>query len=464
MDWQNVTYLDLFSGVGGFTHGFLNAGMKFKRHYFSEIDKHSIAVYKYHFHEAEAVGDIASFSGDGIERPNLITFGFPCQDLSIAGKQAGLAGSRSGLFFQALRLIERFHPEVFIFENVAGLLSSNEGQDFEIVLRAIADLGIYECEWQLVNTRWVLPQNRERVYFVGHLAGRSKPRVFPFRENDREFIRPQGKERFDGERIRGEVSSTISARYYKDGSECLLIEPTHKHGDNREYEDCAPTIQARYGTGGDNVPYVMQINPSTESHGQQPYQQNRVYDAEGISPALHSLSEKMNISVRPILTPDREEKRQNGRRVKEDGEPAFTWNTQDRHGVVIIQKSQDYREDGTLREFNDCPTIRANMGDNAPMLVSNAVTPDAYLARGERDRDENGKAILTSMHHRRIRRLTEIECERLQGFPDNWTEYGNYDGVIKKVAKTQRYKQMGNAVTTLWPKLIAQRLMNGQHS
>ena len=122
-----------------------------------------------------------------------------------------------------------------------------------------------------------------------------------------------------------------------------------------------------------------------ESGGQQPYQQNRVYDDSGIAPALHSLCEKMNIA--------------------------------------------------------------------------NTVTPDAYLAKGERNRDENGKAVLTSMHDRRIRRLTEIECERLQGFPDNWTQWGDYDGVVKKVARTQRYKMLGNAVTTAVVREIGKRLL-----
>lgn len=416
MNWQDIVYHDYFAGVGGFAYGFLQAGIRFREHYFSEIDKHSIAVYKHHFHEAKEVGDITAFSGDGATRPNLLTFGFPCQDLSIAGRRKGIVGERSGLFFHAVRLIEKYLPEVFIFENVAGLLSSNEGQDFEIVLKTIADIGLYDCEWQLVNTRWVLPQNRERIYFVGHLRGTGGFRVFPFRKNDRVFTAQQSE--------RNGALPCITATEYK--------------------------------------------GPSKQR--------------------------STNLVVQPFLTPDRLKKRQNGRRIIDDGEPAFTLTGLDRHGIMITDEQDLFFSDsGKQRKWEEniilpplmantgtgygnviyqvgrgqnkggekpiSPTITSNNFANNNLLVANTVTPEGYLNTGERKRDENGKSVLTSQHERRIRRLTEVECERLQGFPDGWTEFGNYDGTVKKVSKTQRYKMMGNAVTTLWPLLIAQRLM-----
>ena len=189
MGKKEIIYLDLFSGIGGFAKGLQDAGLNIKKHYFSEIDNHAIAVYKNNFKTAEYAGDVKLISRRTItERPNIITFGFPCQDLSVAGKGKGLSGERSGLFFEAIRIVKEFKPEVFIFENVKGLLSSNEGKDFELVLRTIADLGIYECEWQLLNTSWFLPQNRERIYFIGHLGERGGRKVFPIttgsRKND----------------------------------------------------------------------------------------------------------------------------------------------------------------------------------------------------------------------------------------------------------------------------------------
>jgi len=193
-----MNYLDLFSGIGGFALGIQQAGVKVDKHYFSEIDKYATTIYKKHFPDAVELGDITRITGEGLPRINLITFGFPCQDLSIAGKRAGLGGARSGLFFEATRLIRKLQPSVFVFENVKGLLTSNEGKDFEIVLREIADIGLYECEWQLLNTSWFLPQNRERIYFIGHFGEGSGQKVFPIGEVNQEVTgiqREAAKER-----------------------------------------------------------------------------------------------------------------------------------------------------------------------------------------------------------------------------------------------------------------------------
>jgi DNA (cytosine-5)-methyltransferase 1 len=202
-----INYIDLFSGFGGFAKGFLDAEFTFRNHYYSEIDENAKANYRYQFPKAIDIGPVEfvrpSFFKDHI---NLITYGFPCQDLSVAGKQVGLDGCRSGLFFQAVQLIKALAPDIFIFENVKGLLSSSDGKDFERCLREIANLGIYECEWQLVNTLWLLPQNRERVFFIGHASGRSRPKVFPITEDEAEFARPQKEAQGARPRLRGNLS------------------------------------------------------------------------------------------------------------------------------------------------------------------------------------------------------------------------------------------------------------------
>lgn len=180
-----IVFIDLFSGIGGFAEGFRRAGLTFKYHAFSEVDKNAISIYRKHFPEAKELGDVRTirdFSAIRNQRggaPLVVTFGFPCQDLSVAGKRRGLEGSRSGLFFEAMRVIRELQPDVFIFENVKGLLSSNKGQDFVRCLQEIADLGNYDGQWQLVNTSWVLPQNRERIYFIGTLRGQTRCQVFP---------------------------------------------------------------------------------------------------------------------------------------------------------------------------------------------------------------------------------------------------------------------------------------------
>ena len=270
--------IDLFSGIGGFSLGFQRAGYQFTEHYFSEIDKHAIANYKYNFPHAKYIGDITTLHGGDFTDIDIITFGSPCQDFSLAGRREGLKGAKSSLIEYAIALITHIRPGIFIWENVKGAFSSNAGADFWAILQAFANIGGYRLEFQLLNTSWLLPQNRERIYLIGHLTGRSIPGVFPF----------------------GEIAKDSSKKT------------------------------------------------------------RNIYDYS-----------------RTIL-------------------------------------------------------------------------------RGYKNSTSTGSFIKTKDN--KIRYLTEIECERLQGFPENWTQYGDYNGTIKPIAKTQRYKLIGNAVTVDIVESIAKRL------
>ena len=359
--------IDLFSGIGGFSLGFQRAGYQFTEHYFSEIDKSAIANYKKNFPNAKYIGDITSVHGGDFTGIDIITFGSPCQDFSLAGRREGLKGNKSSLIKKAIALIADIRPSVFIWENVKGAFSSNAGADFWAILQAFANIGGYRLEWQLLNTSWLLPQNRERIYLIGHLAGRSVPRVFPIGEND--FV-PTTKSKSQSQT---QISGTIKANGNMNQDDTYIIPKK------------AGTLTGGGKSGGLHSDMtVIQINPSTESNGRQPYQQNRVYDERGVSPAL----------------------------------------TRNNSDFIIKQRSRGKNKGADL---TICPTISSNAFQENNLLGG-------------------------------IRRLTEIECERLQGFPDNWTQYGNYDGTIKPIAKTQRYKLIGNAVTVDIVELIAKRL------
>ena len=176
-----MNHLDLFSGIGGFSLGLQQAGIEPNWIGYSDIDKYANKVFKRRFPNAKELGSITNLQPKDLPEIDLITFGFPCQDLSIAGKRGGLKANRSSLFFEAIKFIRIKKPKYFIFENVKGIFSSNKGQDFDIILRSIADIG-YDGEWQLCNTRWFLPQNRERIYLIGHIRGECRPKVFPLGE------------------------------------------------------------------------------------------------------------------------------------------------------------------------------------------------------------------------------------------------------------------------------------------
>ena len=172
-----MNLLDLFSGIGGFHLGLERAG--FKINSFNSEIKLANQVYKNNFKNSTYVGSVADVRGSDLPRINAITFGSPCQDFSLAGKQKGMGGERSSLILEAIRLVKECRPDFFIWENVKGTFSSNSGEDFAAILQAFTNIGGYRLEWQLLNTKWFLPQNRERVYLVGYTSNKSGGQIFP---------------------------------------------------------------------------------------------------------------------------------------------------------------------------------------------------------------------------------------------------------------------------------------------
>ena len=166
-----LTGVSLFAGVGGFDLAMQRNGVKVVASV--EIDSKCNEVLARHFPDATQFTDVTTVKGsDLIEagfNPSrgIITGGFPCQDLSVAGKRAGLAGERSGLFWEIARLVEETQTEYFVIENVPGLLSSNKGKDFGVVIGTMADLG-YSLSWRVLDAQhFGVPQRRRRVFVVG---------------------------------------------------------------------------------------------------------------------------------------------------------------------------------------------------------------------------------------------------------------------------------------------------------
>jgi DNA (cytosine-5)-methyltransferase 1 len=400
---REISLLDLFSGTGGFARGLLASGFIIKNHQFSEIDKYSIANYQYNFRNAKNIGDITKINTKKIEHPNIICFGSPCQDISIAGKRKGLKGKRSNLFFEAIRIIRECRPDVFIFENVKGLFSSNQGKDFEVILQSFADLGLYDIQWQLLNTSWFLPQNRERVYFVGYLRNSSRPQIFPI-----------------GESTQG--SNAISQKKSKG-------------------ENISPTIDTKVGESTHRSPYVLHWKGSSTRWK---------YDQMQTSPALNTQQDwiRQPLIANGVAYRTRNYKGQGGKIEMRKDKIANQLTTAQKDSMVMFHVPE-----ATKKGY-----ASATEGDSINLSFLEANKRRGRVGKGIANTIDTGVQQYT-LGKGSLRRLTPIECERLQGFPDEWTRWGIVDGEKKEISDAQRYKMLGNAVSVPVVAEIAKRMI-----
>lgn len=276
-----MTFLDLFAGIGGFRRGMELAGHecvgfcewdKFatasytsmhliteeQRRYLETLDfkKRQKEILKEEYRNGEwYADDIRSVRAADIPRADCWCFGFPCQDISVAGKQKGFNGNRSSLFFTVTRLLraveEESRPKYLFIENVKNLLSVNRGYDFARLLVELDEIG-YDAEWQVLNSKdFGVPQNRERVFVIGHLRGRGRREVFPLAEehglSDTEWIEA------------GTCLSALTAIDYKGPSQQRLNLV---------------------------IPNVQQIGNCMPSGSRDNPNQGRVYDIDGLAPTL----------------------------------------------------------------------------------------------------------------------------------------------------------------------------------
>lgn len=466
-----MKFIDLFAGIGGFRRGMELAGHECVG--FCEFDKFATASYtsmhlltleqrerlnkmplkqrqkeilKEEYRNGEwYANDIRRVYAGDIPRADCWCFGFPCQDISVAGKQLGFQGNRSSLFFRVMYLIgqleEENRPTYLFVENVKNLLSVNGGWDFARLLIEMEQRG-YDAEWQVLNSKdFGVPQNRERCFIIGHLRGRSTAKVFPV-------------ERTDGE------------------NSIQIID--HKDGYRKNTQVFAPdgiteTLDTGQGGGrGHHVAlpcFIDLCNSGTETTSIARCLQARYQKGCGTYKAQNS-----GIAI-PVLTPDRAEKRQNGRRFKEDGEPMFTLTGQDRHGVAIepigVIDSQGIKvAEATKQGYSECrvgidsvnlsvpgsKTRRGRVGRDVANTLDTSCNQGIFVQVSE---ELTVYAVWYEKYqcYIAIRRLTPKECFRLQGWTDDYfkkAEFVNSD--------SQLYKQAGNGVTVNVIRAIAEKL------
>tara|TARA_R110002020_G_scaffold164988_1_gene352187 strand:+ start:14547 stop:15893 length:1347 start_codon:yes stop_codon:yes gene_type:complete len=432
---KKLNILDLFSGIGGFKLGFEEAGYDCHS-YFSEVDKHAIAIYKHNFKNSTYVGSVTDVRREQLPKIDVITFGSPCQDFSLAGKRRGMGGERSSLILEAIRLITECQPRVFIWENVKGTFSSNSGEDFAAIIQAFTNIGGYRLEWQLCNTSWVLPQNRERIYLVGYSA--TPPRdwrgIFPIQKDDKVLNGQIGKKRQQLSSAESGCTRTITSRYWKMGSSDTYIKMADYRNDEglriRE-DDESPCLSARRHSEKDistmpplAISGALRTYPRQKPKGEEDNRKKRLETrADDVSNAVttHPLDS--------VIVPTQLGNSKNyGNAKKQEGDDAFTIRSSEPNGI-ILNNNQQNKMDSLKVDESVSGTLTGAIGRGG--------SSSEYLSMLKKLEKTTGK----------IRRLTPIECERLQGFPDNWTQYGEYDGEVKKVSNTQRYKTCGNAVT-----------------
>ena len=385
-----------FSGVGSPEQAFKNLGIEHEIEFACEIDKYAKATYLKNFKPKLFAEDITTLDMKKLPYVDLLVFGFPCQAFSMAGKRKGFDDTRGTLFYDALRYLKEHRPRYFIAENVKGLVSHDNGKTFGTIIDCLAkttnyqmslmpfdNLG-YHIHYKVLNTKdFGIPQNRERIFIIGIRDDADNDFTFPKElslklklkdvlENDiddkyylskkmiKNIITPSNGDWNSGKMtFNNNIAKCINSRVHKmgraDTDNYIISHSLHpRSGDPTKggtgHLSKQDGTSYCLDTGNAQAVEVIQINPSKESNGKQPYQQNRIYDTNGINPALNTI-----------------------------------W---------------------------------------------------------------NGSNLINT---KKIRRLTPIECERLQGFPDNHTE---------GVSDTQRYKQMGNTITVNVIQAIIKKLIN----
>lgn len=478
-----MKFIDWFAGIGGFRRGLELAGHKCVG--FCEYDNYAVASYtamhlitkeqarylkslplrqrqkeilKPEYRNGEWYAkDISEVKGSEIPKADIWTGGFPCQDISVAGHQKGFKGERSSLFFQFVRLLkeqeEENKPEWIILENVKNLLSVNDGWDFAKVLFALGKAG-YNVGWQVFNSKdHGVPQNRERVYIVGHLRGRGRRKIFPYKGTGRENSIPvKIVDHRDGFRRNTQVFDQNGI------TEALST----CQGGGREHHVAVPVVVGGIGEknfgkqypegnriyDGTKIATALKANPVGRNAGQtnlyavpikvigstHPHRHSTgdIHGIDGIMSTCTSRDYKQPKQIAiPVLTPDRE-KRQNGRRFKENGDPAFTLTAQDRHGVALgVNILVAHR---VVKEFNGSKSILVELNNNIFVYATWYEKYNCYIT---------------------IRKLTPRECFRLQGWEDKYFNRASYFN-----SDSQLYKQAGNGVTVNVVQIIGE-LLNG---
>ena len=406
----------LFTGVGGMDLGLECAGMEVA--WQVEINPYCRQVLKHRWPGVTRYEDVMHVGSEELEPVDLICGGFPCQDVSVAGRREGLAGERSGLFHELMRIARALAPHWLLIENVPGLLSSNGGRDMGAVLGSLAEVG-YGYAYRVLDTQYFgPPQRRRRVFIVGHRGGWCPPEVLFEPESVPGGAPPHRAARKVAPPLLASGAGTARTGGPRLGSEekYIILEDLRRHStSNNDLVWCCPPVAPTLRVGGreqgagnsyDNTPIVCVTGE--RSHTLTSGGSDASEDGTGRGTPIIAF----NATQDPITGP--------------------------KAGALSGQGAAVYRVANTFMACNaKGPLPSCGVGNVAVSVGPGGVCPP--------------------------RKITPRECERLQGWPDDWTRWGvGEDGSKVEISDTRRYQMTGNGVSAPVAEWIGRRIMRCQ--
>jgi DNA (cytosine-5)-methyltransferase 1 len=419
--------LSLFSGVGGFDMGLEAAGMTTV--FQCEIDKHARSVLDYHWPDVPKWDDVSTLTGAHILEVtggvDVVAWGSPCQDLSLAGKRAGLSGERSGLFHQGIRIIKELRelsngtsPTWSVWENVVGALSSNGGSDFGEVLHEMDEAGACFSEWTVLDAQYFgVPQRRRRVFVTSCFDSATSEScgspLFPVCES------VSGDSAKGGKKKQGVARETADRVGAGGERNTTVFTPSAARKGGQVWEGVVPTLRAE-AKQGDNTPHVIQ--ETILSFDTQFGSNANVFEDQ--APTLKASQQPPSVTQNktPVLGSE----------------------------IVGSLMASDYKFPQQQQVDENKVVVQAISYDGYNQTIEEEIHRSWRIGRDSSDfiADLREPTLI-------VRRLTPLECERLMGWPDNHTAQGTNGAV----SDTNRYKMCGNGIASPVAQWIAKHIL-----
>jgi len=444
-----MNFLSLFSGIEAASVAWHPLGWKCVG--VAEIDPFPCEVLKYHFPNTPNLGsvvDITKEKLDEIKQRNgsidVVVGGSPCQSFSIAGKRKGLSDPRGNLMFEYCRIVAAVRPEYFVWENVPGALSSNTGRDFACLLEQMAQLG-YHLAWRVLDAQFFgVPQRRRRVFLVGSLTNELGAFKVLFDEKGRQ-------RHLEKSRTQRKSNSNQAERSSRENLERVALHESRKQRCGYEEKNICPTLEAAMGIGGGNIPLVRCFTQNSRD-------ELRFVGGEGSVVGALSTTGSSTKQINLIL--------------QQELSKGNVVSTLDVEGPTKLSNQWvDSNQQIIETSFLGCDLYNASVEQgntvgsittgttavsSGPRIIEeqSAFTEQTYESYAENETGRTLSASGGALGHgsetivvsTKVRRLTPLECERLQGFPDGWTQI-SWKGKSKEECPTgHRYKALGNSM------------------